>query len=307
MTEYTVTLTQLIKELNLGVAYVPKPTDELLVRSPEVNRPAIVLGGFSKHFDKNRLQACGMVEMSYLSELSPEERLKSCENLFSLEPVAVIVTRSLEIFDEMLLLAKKYSVPLLTSSEKSSMLMSQAIAYLSVELAPRIFRHGVLIEVYGEGVLILGESGIGKSETAVELLKRGHRLIADDSVELRKVSTHTIVGRAPENIKHFIEVRGIGIINVRSLFGMGAIKETERIDIVVELEQLVAGKNYSTIEAESEKISILGVDIPKLTVPVRPGRNLAVIVEVAAMNHRQIKMGFNPIDELYANLNIPKD
>ncbi len=304
MADYKVSVTKLIEELHLEAAYLPMSSDELFVTSAEVNRPALVLDGFTEYFERARIQIVGRVEMAFLDKLDAAQRLTAAKNLFELKPVAVVVTRKLAVPDEFMSLAKQFSVPLLTSAEKTSDFMSEAISYLSVELAPRISRHGVLVEVYGEGVLLLGESGVGKSETAIELVKRGHRLIADDVVELRRVSNRTLVGSAPENIRHFVELRGIGIVNVRRLFGMGSVKMTERVDIIIELEQWQANKNYSVIAPETQTMSILEVPVPKLTVPVRPGRNLAIIIEVAAMNNRQLKMGYSPINELMNSLGL---
>ena len=207
----------------------------------------------------------------------------------------------------MLELAKEYEVPLLRSKESTSNFIAGLIAYLNLTLAPRITRHGVLIEIYGEGVFITGESGVGKSETAIELVKRGHRLVADDAVEIRKVSNISLVGSSPDNIRHFLELRGIGIINARRLFGIGAVKMTEKLDLVVELEQWNSEKVYDRMGVDTEFVSLLGVKVPSLTIPVKPGRNLAVILEVAAMNNRQKKMGYNAARELLNRLGMESD
>lgn len=302
MANYSVALKSFVDEMGLTAVYCPDNYDSLMLTSSEVNRPALVLSGYTQYFDTTRVQVLGRVEMSYLDTLSPERLETAVETLFSFKPATVVVSRSLAISNDIIEAAKKYGVPLFSTAEKTSHFMSAAISYLSVELAPRVFRHGVMVEVYGEGILLLGESGVGKSETAIELIKRGHRLIADDSVELRRVSDRTIVGTSPANIRHFIEIRGIGIVNARKLFGVGSVKLTERVDIIIELEQWQQGKNYSVIAPEQETMSILGVKIPKLTVPVRPGRNLAVIVEIAAMNDRQRKLGYDPVKDLMANL-----
>ena len=304
MQTYSVTLDILIKELNMTPVYMPCDPQEIHVTSSDVNRPALMLTGYAEFFDNHRIQICGKVEMSYLAQLSEEERNKSIDLLFSYNPVAVVVTRSLQIYDEMLRCAETYKVPVLSSSETTSNFTSAAISYLNVALAPRITRHGVLVEVYGEGVLILGESGVGKSETAIELVKRGHRLIADDAVELRRVSNRSIVGQSPENIRHFVELRGIGIINVRRIFGMGAVKLSEKVNLVIKLEQWQAGKVYSTVDVENETTTILDVEIPVVTIPVKPGRNLAIIIEVAAMNNRQKMMGYNATQELLQQLGM---
>jgi len=227
--------------------------------------------------------------------------------LFSQRLPALIITRELPYFAEMLELAKEFEVPLLRSKESTSNFMSGLIAFLNLNLAPRITRHGVLIEIYGEGVFITGESGVGKSETAIELVKRGHRLVADDAVEIRKVSNISLVGSSPDNIRHFLELRGIGIINARRLFGIGAVKMTEKIDLVVELEQWNPEKIYDRMGVDTEFVSLLGVKVPLLNIPVKPGRNLAVILEVAAMNNRQKKMGYNAAQELLNRLGMESE
>jgi len=227
--------------------------------------------------------------------------------LFSQRIPAIIITRELPEFAEMKELAEEYEVPLLRSKESTSNFIAGLIAYLNLTLAPRITRHGVLIEIYGEGVFITGESGVGKSETAIELVKRGHRLVADDAVEIRKVSNISLVGSSPDNIRHFLELRGIGIINARRLFGIGAVKMTEKIDLVVELEQWSSEKVYDRMGVDTEFMNILGVKIPCLTIPVKPGRNLAVILEVAAMNNRQKKMGYNAARELLNRLGMESE
>lgn len=304
---YTVTLKKVMGELGLEAIWLPEDFDRREVAAAEINRPALLLAGFTDYFDNRRLQVCGRVEISYLQQLDEAERNRSVELLFSFKPPAVIYTRSLPIDDIALACGKKYHVPILRSSESTSNFMSAAISYLNVELAPRIVRHGVLVEVYGEGVLILGESGVGKSETAIELLKRGHRLIADDAVDLRRVSNRTIVGTSPDNIRHFIELRGVGVVNVRRIFGLGAVKMSEKINLIVVLEQWNSEKFYSTIDSQSNTMSILDVEIPQITIPVKPGRNLAVIIEVAAMNNRQINMGYNAAEELLRQLGMNSD
>ncbi len=304
MQTYSVTLDNLIKELHISPIYLPDTAENIHVYTTDVNRPALVLSGFTEFFDSRRVQVCGKVEMAYLSHMDGEARYKAIDLFLSLKPIAVVVTRAIPVPDEMIECAKKYAVPLLSSSESTSNFMSTAISYLNVALAPRITRHGVFVEVYGEGILILGESGVGKSETAIELLKRGHRLIADDAVELRRTSSRTIVGSSPANIRHFIELRGVGFVNVRRIFGMGAVKMNEKVDMVIKLEQWVSGKSYSTVDVDGEKTSILDVEIPLITIPVKPGRNLAIIIEVAAMNNRQKNMGYNAAAELLEQLGM---
>ena len=307
MTQFTMPLGKLAEQENLETLYTPKPLQEIPVYSADINRPGLVLTGYAQYFNADRLQICGNAEMSYLSAIPEKERKKHLNKLFSLQPPAIIIARELEPFPEMLEYAKQYSVPLLRSSETTSSLLSALISILSVELAPRVTRHGVLVEVYGEGILILGDSGVGKSETAVELVKRGHRLIADDAVELRRVSNRSIVGTAPENIRHFIELRGIGIVNVARVFGIGSVKVSEKVDLVVELEPWDKAKNYSRTGLESQTYDILGVEIPSTIIPVMPGRNLAVILETAAINNRQKKMGYNAAQELLARLGLEND
>ena len=239
-----------------------------------------------------------MVENTYLAGLSSEVRYNSLKRLFEKQISAVILTRNSNASAEMLKLAEEFETPVLRTSQPTSSFTSSLNAYLNVELAPRITRHGVLVEVYGQGVLILGESGVGKSETAVELIKRGHRLVADDAVEIKKVSSKSLIGVSPDIIRHFIEIRGIGIVDVKNIFGMGAVKESEKIDMIIHLEAWEKGKQYDRLGLVDEYTNILGLDIPSLTIPVKPGRNLAVIFEVAAMNNRQKRMGYNAAEEL---------
>lgn len=306
MGTFNVSLKTLTERVSLEVVYTPKELDQINVEIAEVNRPGLFLAGYYDYFDKLRLQIMGLAEMNFLSGLSAEKRYEALEQLFRQQPPAVIVGRSeeLEPFPEMLELAKKHSVALLRSNETTCTLMGSLISVLNLELAPRITRHGVLVEVYGEGVLITGESGAGKSEAAVELIKRGHRLIADDAVEIRKVSDKTLVGASPSNIRHFVELRGIGIINARRIFGMGAVKNTEKIDMVIQLEAWDSTKAYDRLGLDNEYTRILDIQVPVITVPITPGRNLAVIVETAAMNNRQKKMGYNAAKELMAGLGM---
>ena len=260
--------------------------------------------GFYEYFNPERMQIIGKMEFAYLSTIDEETRTQRLDALMSRHIPALIIARELPYFSEMLDLAKKYEVPLLRSKESTSNFISGLIAFLNLNLAPRITRHGVLIEIYGEGVFITGESGVGKSETAIELVKRGHRLVADDAVEIRKVSNISLVGSSPDNIRHFLELRGIGIINARRLFGIGAVKNTEKIELIVEMEQWNPEKIYDRMGVDTQFATILGVKIPMLTIPVKPGRNLAVILEVAAMNNRQKKMGYNAAAELLDQLGL---
>ena len=300
--EFFVTLQEIIDELKLEVIHLPKDSEEIKVTSSDVNRPGLQVAGIFDYFDNRRGQILGKVEYTYLNSLGEEERRKRLERLFETKIPAVVITRQLEIFPEMIEFSDKYCVSVLRSAQSTSYFMSSLIAYLNVQLAPRITRHGVLVEIYGEGVLMLGESGVGKSETAVELVKRGHRLVADDAVEIKKVSAKSLVGSAPSIIRHFIELRGIGIIDVKKIFGMGAVKDTEKIDLVINMEEWDEKKQYDRLGLETQKTNILGLEIDSLTIPVRPGRNLAVILEIAAMNNRQKRMGYNAAQALNERL-----
>ena len=300
--KYRVSLQSLIDEFALEAVSLPGPASDIYVKTTELNRPALALSGFFDLFEPERIQLIGNAEHCYLSKMDDDERNRRIDAFIDRRPVAVIVTSGLEPFEQLLHHAEKCGVPLLRSSEKTSTLMAALIASLNISLAPRITRHGVLVEVYGEGILILGDSGVGKSETAIELVKRGHRLIADDAVEIKKVSAKTLVGSAPEVIRHYIELRGIGIVDVRRLFGMGAVKDTERIDLVINLEQWIHGKMYDRLGLEEKTVEILGIDLPSITIPVKPGRNLSIILEIAAMNNRQKKMGYNTAEEFNKKL-----
>ena len=293
MSEFSVSLAKLAEEANLTTAYTPCELDKIQVTATEVYRPGILLAGYYENFDNKRIQIIGLTEMSYLDELSTSLRNTHLEKLFSFQPPAVVLTRGMRPMSEMMQYAKQYGVPLLMSTEMTSALMGQLITTLNTELAPRITRHGVLVEVYGEGILILGDSGVGKSETAIELVKRGHRLIADDAVEIKKVSPHELVGSAPPVLKHYIELRGIGVINVAKLFGMGAVKESSNIDLIINMVPWRDGEAYDRLGMETQYTEILDVKVPSITVPITPGRNLAVIFAVAAMNNRQKRMGYN--------------
>ena len=304
MSEFSVSLAKLASEANLTVAYTPCELEKIKVTATEASRPGMLLAGYYENFDCHRLQIIGLTEMSYLEEISPSLRNTHLEKLFSFQPPAVILSRGLQPLSEMMQFAKQYGVPVLLSTEMTSALMGVLITTLNTELAPRITRHGVLVEVYGEGILILGDSGVGKSETAIELVKRGHRLIADDAVELRKISYRKILGTAPANIRHFIELRGIGIVNVARVFGVGAVKVSESLDLVVQLEAWDPTKNYQRTGLENEYYDILGVSIPSTSIPVSPGRNLAVVLETAAINNRQKKMGYNAARELLIRLGL---
>ena len=301
---FTVPLSKVMKELALETVYLPKSADEILISSRDVNRPGLELNGFYDYYDKNRILIFGNAETALLASFSQEKRRAVLDALFSRNPPAVIVARNITPAPEMVDSARDNGVALLKTMDTTSNLVAALVAYMNTELAPRITRHGVLVEVYGEGILLVGDSGVGKSETAIELIKRGHRLIADDAVEIRRVSNETLVGSAPENIRHFIELRGIGIINARRIFGMGAVKISEKIDMVINLEIWDNTKVYDRMGIDSEYTEILGNRVPVLTIPVKPGRNLAIIIEVAAMNNRQKKMGYNAAQELLASLGM---
>ncbi len=305
--KYSVSLAKILKDQQFETLYLPKDPSDIFISSPDVNRPGLILSGFENFFDSGRINYLGKTEVEYINSFPEAERYKRVDTFMSKVPACVVVTRSLPCPREILELAPKYGVPVLKTMDTTSRSMASIIAYLNIELAERITRHGVFVEVYGEGVLILGDSGVGKSETAVELIKRGHRLIADDAVEIKKTGQKTIVGSAPDNIRHFIELRGIGIINARRIFGMGAVKLAEKIDMVIELEPWDSDKVYDRMGMENEYTEILGVQVPHTVVPVKPGRNLAVIIEVAAMNNRQKKMGYNAARELMHNLGMTDD
>ncbi len=302
--EYSVSLQKLVKYNALEVLYSPKPLDEIFITSKDVNRPGLILAGYHDFFDPTRLQFFGLTEFGFINSLTKEKRTQCLNHFFLYKPSCIISTRSIEPMQEFMDLAQKYEVPVLKSADSTSGCMSTLISYLGVELAERITRHGVFVEVHGEGVLIVGNSGVGKSETAIELINRGHRLIADDAVEIRRVSSKSLVGTAPENIRHFMELRGVGVINARNLFGIGSVKMTEKIDIIINLELWDENKVYDRLGLEEEYMDILGIKIPAITVPVKPGRNLAIIIECAAMNNRQKRMGYNATKELLQSLGM---
>ncbi len=300
--EYTIKLSEVAKKHNLKIVYAPDNYDKILVSRPDLSRPGLPFAGYFTDFENERIQLIGNMEHSYLASLSCETRRESLKNFFAHNVKAVVVTTSLSIFDELLEEAENSKTPLFTSESTTSALMAAITSSLNVSLAERVTQHGVLVEVYGEGILLLGDSGIGKSETAIELVKRGHRLIADDAVEIKKVSAITLVGSAPQLIRHYIELRGIGIVDVKRIFGMGSVKDSEKIDLIINFENWVQGKMYDRFGLDTEYTDILGIKIPSITIPVKPGRNLAVIIEIAAMNHRQKKMGFNTAEEFEKRL-----
>ncbi len=292
--EITVSLNKLIKEFSLEIVYGTDDMNKRQICSKDVLRPGMQLAtGFFDDFDKDRISILGKMEHTYLLQQDSRRRLLILKRLFDTGIPCFIITRGPDVIPQIIEAAKETGMPVLRTEHTTSAFIAALIAALNLHLAPRITRHGVLVEVYGEGVLILGESGVGKSETAIELVKRGHRLVADDAVEIKQVSSKTLVGSAPEMIRHFIELRGIGIVDVQRIFGAGAVKETERIDFILNFEPWQAGKFYDRLGLEGEHTTLLDVEVPSLTVPVKPGRNLAVIVEVAAMNNKQKKLGYN--------------
>lgn len=295
-----VSLKDVIKEFQLEILYMGE--NDVIVNTADVNRPGLPLTGFTELYQPHRVQIIGREEYAYLSGLEDSVLRNNVEKFLSAKPICVIISSSIEpqkVFYEM---AEKYDVPLLRTAVRTSEFMASLINSLRVKVAPMFTRHGVMVEVYGIGILILGDSGIGKSETAIELIKRGHRLIADDAVEIRRVSSKTLVARAPDLIRHYIELRGIGIVDIRRLFGIGSVKETEKIELVVKLEPWVEGKIYDRMGLKNEMTEIMGIEIPTVVVPVRPGRNLAVIIEIAAMNQRQKSMGYNTAEEFNKRL-----
>lgn len=274
-------------------------SDNVLITLPDINRPALQLAGFYDNFDKERVQIIGNVENSYLQSLSYERKVRIYDMLFSSGIPCIICCRGIIPDSAFIETAKKYDVPVYSSDRPTSRFTSDLTRWLNVQLAPSMTIHGGLVDVYGEGVLIMGESGIGKSEAALELIKRGHRLVTDDVVIIDRVSDETLIGRSPEITRHFIELRGIGIIDVKTLFGVESVKDTQSIDMVIRLEEWSREKDYDRLGLEDNYIEFLGNKVVCYDIPIRPGRNVAVIVESAAINHRQKKMGYNAAKELY--------
>ena len=300
---YAVPLSQVVSQFDLEVAWRSTDYDRIQITVADVARPGLQIAGYFDHFEPMRLQIIGNVESSYLDKMSAAERTLVYDRLFSYKIPAIIAARGLIPGPECLEMARKHNITILRWPGSTSSIVSSIIAYLTRELAPRVTRHGVLMEIYGEGVLLTGESGIGKSETAVELIKRGHRLIADDAVEIKRVSSTSLVGSAPPLIQNYIELRGIGIINVATLFGAGSVKDSASIDLVVNIVPWDTREVYDRLGLEDHFYELLGVKVPLNTIPVTPGRNLAVILEVAAMNNRQRRMGYNAAQEFTAQIN----
>ena len=301
--DFYVPLTTLVEDHSLEVVFAASDYETRVLTVEDVSRPGIQLAGYFDHFEPLRLQVMGNVEIGYLRQMPEAEQLHVLDRLFSYRFPAMLLARGIDPGQAFLEIAKKHDVTVLRTQEPTSTTISTIITYLRSALAPRITRHGVLLEVYGEGILLMGESGMGKSETAVELLKRGHRLIADDAVEIRKISDSLLIGTAPAVIRNYVELRGIGIINVARLFGVGAVKAEKQINLVVNIVPWNNHESYDRMGAEVEYMDILGVKVPMNTIPITPGRNLAVILEVAAMNNRQRKMGFNAALEFTEQLN----
>ena len=300
---YSVALHTMVEKLKLEVVFASTDFDAVRLTVEDVARPGLQLAGYFDHFEPMRLQIMGNVEMSYMEKLSHANRAVVYDRLFSYKFPALLIARNIQPDEQCLTMAKKHNITILRSPEATSTIVSAIITYLKAALAPRVTRHGVLVEVYGEGILLIGDSGIGKSEAAVELLKRGHRLIADDAVEIKKVGTGRLVGTAPELIRNYIELRGIGIINVAKLFGMGAVRDQNEINLVVNIVPWNTQEAYDRLGLDDQYMDILGVDVPMYTIPITPGRNLAMILEVAAMNNRQRKMGYNAALEFTEQIN----
>ena len=296
--EYSVSLSSVAREQGLAVLHAAKDFGSARVRTADVNRPALQLAGFYDYFDPKRLQLIGRVESTYLMSLPEGERREALERFMRFDLCAIILCHGIDEIPELMEFAVKYDRTIMSTSEDTSTFMADLISMLRNAMAPRVTLHGVLVEVYGEGLLITGDSGVGKSETALELIKRGHRLIADDAVEIRRISRETLIGKAPALIRYYMELRGIGVINARHIFGVGAVKPETGVDLVVNFELWDDEKTYDRLGLETEHTTILGVELPSYTIPVRPGRNRAVILELAAMNNRQKKMGYNAAEAL---------
>ncbi len=305
--EFSVALSKIVDDLHLNKVYLAENYEDIKISTVEINSPGLELTGYFEFFDNKRIQVFGNTEFSYLGRFGSEAQRMVIDSIFSFGPPAVIVCKDIDESSVIIESAKLHKVSIFSTTDHTSDLTASLVQYLNRELAPRITRHGVLVEVYGEGCLLIGDSGVGKSETAIELIKRGHRLVADDAVELRRTSSATVIGQSPQNIRHFIELRGIGIINARQLFGMGAVKTQEKIDLVINLELWNSTKAYDRMGLDNDYMDILGVEVPTITIPVKPGRNLAVIIEVAAMNNRQKKMGYNAAHDLLKSLGMDLD
>lgn len=304
MDNSSVSLKKIIDEAHLEIIYTPSSIDEILISTKDLNRPGLLLSGFTEYFQNSRIQVLGNMEYAYLQSITNDKKDAAIDLLFSSKPPCILISADKAVLDVIIEKAKKYQVPVLRSNLKTSDLIIELVNLLTVELAPTITRHGVFVEIYGEGVLILGESGVGKSETAIDLVHRGHTLVADDAVMLKKMSHNHIVAASPENIRHFIEIRGIGIINVSRLFGVGSVKDSADLNLIINLELFKENQNYDRMGIEDNFTSVMGVDIPSITVPIKTGRNITNIIEIAVKNMRQKKMGYNSAQELLNNLGM---
>jgi len=299
VTTHTVELTKLIDTMKLENCTPEINVADIQITQSDVNRPALQLAGFFDYFDSNRIQVIGQVEYTYMEKIGKEHYLEMVGKMMECQIPCIVFCRSLDVSEELIEIAKEHNVPILRTTKTTSAFVAEVIRWLNVELAPRMTVHGVLVDVYGEGLLIMGESGIGKSEAALELIKRGHRLVSDDVVEIKRVSDITLIGTAPNITRHFIELRGIGILDVKNLFGVESVKNTQSIDLVIKLEEWSKEQEYDRLGLEEEYIEFLGNKVVCHSIPIRPGRNLAVICEAAAVNYRQKKMGYNAAQELY--------
>lgn len=288
-----VPLEAMVKEFDLQQLTPCVDISKIEIRHPEVNRPALQLTGFYHHFDSDRVQIIGMVEYAYLEKIGETERDRTFSKLFKCKLPCLVLTRGLKPFPELLIHAEINEIPIFSCDTSTSEFIAEVIRWLKVKLAPTVTLHGVLVDIYGEGVIIMGESGIGKSEAGLELIRRGHRLVADDAVEIRRVSASTLIGTCPNVIQYFIELRGVGIINIKQMFGVEAVKATQNIDLILKLENWDEKKAYDRLGLEEEYMEILGNKVICHSIPIRPGRNIAIICEAAAVNHRQKKMGYN--------------
>ncbi len=300
-------LNKIISDLNMKVIYLPKSAEEISITSKKISRPGLYFAGYAQNFDKERIQIIGNTEYGYLSTFHEDKRIHLLDSFFANKPALVVMTKNLTRYDNIKKMAEKHCVPLLKIEIETSDFLAEIISLLNMEMAPTITIPGGLMEVYGEGIIILGESGIGKSETSVELMKRGHRLVADDVVKITKISHNTLIGSSPENIRHFLEIRGIGIINARQIFGLGAVKVKKSIDLLIKLEKWDENKNYDRIGTKKNYTNIMNIKIPTITLPIREGRSIAVIIEAAAMNHRQNKMGYSAPEQLLKKLGYKED
>jgi len=298
----SVFLTKVVENFDLETVYDSGDIEERRITAADATRPGLQLAGYYDHFGPDRIQIVGNMEHAYLDHLTSSDRLQSARLLFEKNIPALVITRNHEVHSEILEAAKEFKTPIFRTNLSTSEFSSELIKFLKIELAPKVSMHGVLVEVNGEGILILGESGVGKSETALEIVKRGHRLIADDQVEIRKVSETTLLGSAPEVIRHLIEIRGIGILDVKELYGVSSVKSQENIDFVINLELWDEKKTYDRLGLTEETTEILGIKVPSITIPVGPGRNLAIIVEAAAINYRVKKMGYNAAQNLVSRV-----